>query len=226
MKKLFKLICISIVFIMSFTLISGCGCDKPLNVKFQININDNKNGNVQVRTKIIKKFREPGNTPCYEKIEDEYVLIENAGSISACYDKNGNAFEKATYANTDKLELDNLAATFEEGVYSNNTSYEVPKDEKHSLIFEFQVHNKTAETINLQEIALEDILNQQLKGESIEKITFKVSTLNIVVVDNVDCYSIEADDSITFTIEMKGLKNSDTQNGIKEFNLNLPLIIK
>lgn len=227
MKKILKTICASLIFVMSLSFISGCGCNKPLNVKVSVTIEDSKETNIAVKQTVTKKFREPGDTPCYKKVEDKYELIENAGGVSACYDQNGNPFEKATYEYVDKLVIDKGKwVEFENKKYTDSKLFEMPENENHSLIFEFEVLNKTANTIYLEELTANDIINDQLKGESINKLTFTVSNPNIVVVEGKDYYSVEPNKKIKFTIELKNLKENDKNKEQKEFNLNLPIKIK
>lgn len=226
MKKMLKIVSMSLVFILSFAFITGCGCNKQLNIKYSIQLSNVNNLNVDIKATVIKKFREPGDTPCYKKVEDEYVLIEKAGGISVCYDKYGNEFEKATYANTDKVDIDSTWPTFEEGIYTNSTEYEMPEDSKHSLIFEFEIYNETTHNINIKEIVLSDIINDQLQEEAKEKVILNVSSNDINVIDGADYYLLKANRKFVFNIEFKGLKSEDLLEGINVFNLDLALTIK
>lgn len=226
MKKIFKLISMCTIFVLSFSLITGCGCDRPLDVKISATVNSLKANSVTVTSIVTKKFREPGDTPCYQKVEDNYVLIENAGGISACYDKYGNAFEKATYQNTDKMQLEKKTISFVDGLYEDETIYEMPKQENYSLIFEFKVYNNTAKNIHIKKLSLNDLLDDQIKEESLKKIDFNVSTIGITSLESVDYYYLTANKTVTFTVTIKGLKNSDASAKIKQLNLNLPLLIK
>jgi hypothetical protein len=166
---------------------------------------------------------------CYEKVEDTYYkLIENPEGIRQCYDSEGNAFERATYDNVDKLKIDSREVIN----YSINklshvsTIEKVPSNENYSLIYEFKVTNKGNSTMYIKALTFDDINNGQIKEKSFSKV--KLSTNDVrILLDNKFYYVLEKDEYMTITIEIKNLLTSDaSKKGQKEFNINLPIVVK
>lgn len=241
MKKILKYLSFSFIFATCLLSIFGCGCTKPLELKYSINIEgeyfeaiegDTEKPNIKldIITIITKKFREPGNTPCYKKVEDRYELIEDASEVAYCYDVNGNEFEKATILNTDKLELNREVSIFsgkeeKSKSFTSSEIYEVPKDNNHTLIYEFKITNKEAFPVYIKEIIKEEVYNNNLTEGGLEKVTIK-NPESLVAVDAYDYYLIDPNSTISIIIELKGLTNKDTKNSDKEMTMNLHLLAK
>ena len=235
MKKIMKFICFSLMFVISLSVVFGCGCSKPLNVSYSINLinedaNDTETKNIEIRTIVDKKFREPANTACYQKVEDKYELIPNAEGVSICYDKDGNKFEKATYKNVDKLELDRVFPMLENsGIssYTSKKSYELPENQQHSIIFEFEVRNRQGDDLFIKEFTAKDLFGDQLNESGLKKVTITAPKKMYGEQGNEsDYYLLEEDSEITFKIELKGLTNKDTKKNVKDVTFNLALILK
>lgn len=233
MKRMFKILCINLVCIFSLIATFGCSCSRVMNVYYEINIS-NENGeentsNLSITTIITKKFRAPVNTPCYKKVGDSYELIKDAEGISECYDENGNYFERATYALAEKVELDKeFPVTTRNNLKTYTSSkYEMPKEEKHSLIYEFKIKNHGTESIFIKEFGIQEIVNGILKEESMSKVVVTMPMSNLIVENENEYFKIDSDKEIVIKVEVKGLKVKDSSNKkTKDLKLNLPIVIK
>lgn len=235
MKKIFKFISLNLMFILCIVSVCGCGCSKPLNINYAVKVEGENIQYLEIRTVVTKKFREPADTACYEKTENGYKLIEDAEEISNCYDKDGNQFEKATYKNFDKVELDRFFPKIvgsSTKKYTANKNYEVPENEKYSLIFEIEVRNKDVNLDNQTEIVMfvkelyaKDLFGDQLKEDSLKKVSITYPKEMQAIEEN-DYFVLRPNSSITFKIELKGLTNKDTSKKVENITLNFPVILK
>ena len=96
MKKFFKSLCACLVSVFSLISVYGCSCSKPMDVYYTINLSNedssSERATIGVKTTITKKFREPADTPCYEKIITTYTFDEG--------------YTKVTYGNNQEIPVE------------------------------------------------------------------------------------------------------------------------
>jgi len=234
MKKIMKLIGLNLVCFICLISVFGCSCSRPMNVFYEIKIkNENlevtETAKINIKTVITKKFREPADTDCYKKVGDSYELIENSEGVVKCYDVEGNYFEKATASMAEKKVLKeeypiNVNNNLKE--FKSDVS-EIPKNKLHSLIFDFVIENTEKDTIYIQTLNLNTILNGMIDDESLSKITLNLPNDNLIVLDDKEYYEIDSWESITISISFKNLTTKDfvdVRN--KKLKLNIPIVFK
>ena len=105
MKKILKLlsVCLALVCCVVST---GCSCASPMNVSFDIRTAENTN--MEVRSVVTKKFREPINTPCYKKVEKGYSKLESSEEIQACFNGSIKCYKKEGVINPKYIEITDM----------------------------------------------------------------------------------------------------------------------
>lgn len=243
MKKFLKIICGCLVTVFCLCASFGCSCSKPLNMKLSVTYsNGTEEGaplyNIYSTIKVYTKFREPADTACYQKIEDELVLIEDATGVSSCYDAGGNKFEKATYKNTDKQLLQTTVYKSTEKVNEQNIMVhesnlkEFPENSNYGFRFEIVIENLEKFPLYFKEVDVQSLLGGALKEESIEKIQLK-DTYTDVTINGENYYTIKKhkyilddvfdklDNTVTIIIEVKNLTNKDLNEKLDNLTMNL-----
>ena len=152
---------------------------------------------------------------------DSFSLLKNSEGVSECYNEKGEYFERATYKKAEKTILaTEYPITVANGKTNfESTKYSVPKETNYSLIYQFDIDNQGTSIVNIKTFNANSILNGQLNEEGLKKVTVSIPTNNIVVIDDVEYYQLEPQGSITVTIQIKGLIQSDSVE--KQSNLNL-----
>lgn len=229
MKKMFRIISFTLVFLLSFVSVVGCSCSSIAKVAYSFELinqdTEDMSKKLAVVVKTVRKYREPANTPCYEKKGDTYELIPNPEGITKCYDKDGNEFERATYDKIEKKELNIDGVILQNNVDASKNilnfdsdRYEVPKNEKQSIIFEANIENRdSSKSVKIESLNFETIIGNQIKVDAISKVKIELPQ----AVEGY--YILSPNQKITIKIEVKGLKAKDLRKGIKFLTLELPL---
>jgi len=170
------------------------------------------------------------NGNCYEKVEETYYkLIESKEAVSECYDAEGHYFERATNTLVEEEILEDKNIISSNGVKMNHSSEysTLPKKEYQSLIFEFVLTNTGFDTIYIKEFNATNILEDQIKVDSMSKVDVKLPLSNLVINGENEYYKLQSNKSITFKIEINGsLNNSDVKDGKKDILLKFDLVVK
>ena len=235
MKKFSLKVMMVLICVFSLVTVFGCSCSKPAKVMYAIKVTKSDGSvfdeNMEVKALIKKKFREPANTPCYEKIDDDsYELILDASEVSQCYDANGNKFEKATHNMAEDAKLDERypihQRTNEVPVNEAFSSLlEVPSNGQYSLIYIFTIENRSNEMMYIKALTKADILAGVVKEEALDKITVKQDS-DISIINNVEYYAILGDSEFEIKIEIKNLLLEDLDTSKSEnlvLNINLEI---
>lgn len=105
MKKILKLLSVCLALVCC-VVVSGCSCSSPMNVSYKISTADGTDLDVQAI--VMKKFREPTNTPCYKKIEGNkhgYSKLETSEEIQACFEGKIKCYKKEGFFNPEYIEI-------------------------------------------------------------------------------------------------------------------------
>lgn len=170
-----------------------------------------------------------GKFDCYEEVKETYYkLLVNPDGVSACYTKDGEYFERATYNAVEKVELEKaIPISTTNNKLSYESSYlEVPKNKTYSLIYDFEITNKENKILYIAAIDFEDITGGVIKEESYSKITMTIPEEKIFLTDGY-YYEVGAGKTITIRIEIKNLLTTDAKaKSTKNLTLNIPVIVK
>lgn len=103
MKKSLKVMFLSFVCLFCLLLNTGCGCDRPISVKYVVSVTGDTVSSLTVGVTTYQKYREPASTPCYRKMKAGYVRLKSADEIALCangevdcYKKVGKKYELIT----------------------------------------------------------------------------------------------------------------------------------
>ena len=234
MKKIIKLVCTFVICMCSLISTLGCSCAKAIDVKYTVSVvnevETSKIHKLSGLTIVNRKYREAFNTPCYRKNGDKYELIQDAQEIYECYDNVGNKFEKATHNRPEKLELaSEINVTYMEPSRANNYSsskIEVPTNSSHGLIYDFTFTNNDSETIYIKVFDIETIIDNQLKEDGLLKVSAKFTYDQIVLIGEENYYRLDGNDKLLLTVKIQGLQKKHAKKGVKQLNLNIPLIVR
>ena len=234
MKKVIKSVSAFVICLCSLISVFGCSCAKAIDVKYTVNIENavetSKVHKLSGLTIINRKYREPFDTPCYSKNGDKYELIEDAQEVYECYDSVGNKFEKATHNRPEKLELNrevNVTYQSSDRINSYSSSkIEVPTNSSHSLIYDFKFTNNDSEAIYIKVFDVKTIVDNQLNEEGLLKVSAKFTYGQIVTIDQENYYKLNANDKLLITVQIQGLLKKHAKKGVKELNLNIPLVVR
>jgi len=228
MKRFILNICVCFICFVSIIATSACSCSKTIQTYAEVGVSeiDSKqffDFNFEIKLIVEQKYREPANTACYEKVEDEFVLIKDASYISDCYDAEGNYFEKANHKLAEKKVLSEEVIfdleTQDIGDVENYISQknEIPEEEKQSLIYRVIVENKDKwfngignNSFYVKELKAEDILNGLIKESSLDKVQFTMPEATESI-DGESYIYVKANSSIEFIVELKGLTEDDLE---------------
>lgn len=94
MKKSLKIIFLSFMCVFCLLLNTGCGCDRPISVKYVVAASGDAKSSVSVLVTTYQKFREPASTPCYRKMKKGYVKLKDRSEISMCANSNVECYKK------------------------------------------------------------------------------------------------------------------------------------
>lgn len=239
MKKFISKIAVSLVCVFCFITTFGCSCSKKFEVYYSVNVIESENEifdeNLMVKAEVIQKFREPANTPCYKKVEnDKYELIQDASEVSECYTSEGEQFEKATHKLVEKKVLSEYYPIYQEtnpekakpSTYTSE-SIEFPLD--YSLIYKFTIKNydfdSEKENLYIKAVGVEELVGNSMKTESLEKV--KVTSPTTVERNGENCYEIKPGESVEIIVEIKGITKSDLHSDTKgKLHISLNLFVK
>ena len=146
------------------------------------------------------------------------------------YDSVGNKFEKATHNRPEKLELNrevNVTYQSSDRINSYSSSkIEVPTNSSHSLIYDFKFTNNDSEAIYIKVFDVKTIVDNQLNEEGLLKVSAKFTYGQIVTIDQENYYKLNANDKLLITVQIQGLLKKHAKKGVKELNLNIPLVVR
>lgn len=244
MKKFLSKIIVSFVCLLSVMLSAGCSCSKRAEVYYDINIKSEDGSNLTQKLEVIvtveKKFREPSDTPCYKKVDDEYVLIEDASGIYKCYTAEGEFFEKATHNRDEKEKIHEKVLMTNEvsdkGIEINAKSktFAVPDKKQYSLIYTVSIRNFSAwyqssggsEDYYVKAIDETVLLGNMVKDKAIDKVKVTLPQIDATIGGN-SYYLVEDGETITFVVEIKDLNKKDLELPKKgELKLDFDLVFK
>lgn len=243
MKKFISKIAVSLVCVFCLITAFGCSCSKKFEVYYSVNVSEGENQsfdeNLMVKAEVIQKFREPANTPCYKKVEDnKYELIQDASEVSECYTSEGQQFEKATHKLVESKVLSEYFPIYQEtdaektkpSAYTSE-SIEFPLD--YSLIYKFTIKNYNDDpwgddegiSLYVKSVSLEELVGKSIKEESLSKVKVTLPS-NVVEREGVSYYEIGAKESIEIIVEIKGLTRSDLHSDTKgKLHVSLNLFV-
>lgn len=169
-----------------------------------------------------------GSVKCYEKVTNTYYkLIEEPDGITACYDADGNSFERATHNAAEKLEIESYIVISKaiNHLTSNSNAEKVPDNKNYSLVYEFEITNKESTTIYIQALEHSEVTGGLIKEKKSQKVKITHPEKQSFD-DNKFYYAIPSKGKITIKIEVKNLLTSDMTKKTKKLNLNIPIIVK
>lgn len=251
MKKVWKIVSFSLLMAICLVSSFGCSCSKSLTMNFNIvfsNEDQTLTTMVEMKSKMIvyKKFREPADSACYEKIDGNLVLIKDATGISNCYDKDGNAFEKAIYNNTDKKTINTQVINLEEKIDNINkdkneeekiktltqsvSDLEIPDEDNFGLLFEIEFESYELKDVYIADFDIYDLFGDIINENSINKV--KMNYPDSYQIEDKVYYKIPgvsyfgSTNTLKFVIEIKGLNKEDLKVSENEITINLPIVLK
>ncbi len=245
MNKILKKISACLVAIVCVLGCFGCSCERQLSVKYSAKVErensfENFSDQLLVGALVEKKFREPANTPCYEKVDGEMVLVKDA-NVRTCYDETGkNKFERATIGYVEKVELERnvMISTVNGKDQRSFTSKGTKTSEKYSLIYTIEIRNNESSKsiyIKKDKLTIESIFGDQLKQEAIDngKVSMYIENQSSVTEED-GYYNLKSTHSLTYNnsyivlvITVKNVTNKDLKDSRnKTLNLNLDVIVK
>lgn len=244
MKKFLSKILISLVCVFSVIFSTGCSCTKRAEIYYDINIKSEDGSNLTQKLEVIvtveKKFREPKDTPCYKKVEDEYVLIEDASGIYKCYTEEGKYFEKATYNREEKetihekVLMTNDITDKGKEVNAKSKTFAVPDKKQYSLVYTISIRNFSSwyqsaggrEDYYVKAIDETVLLGNMVKDKAIDKVKITLPEINTTI-DGNSYYLVEDGETIKLKVEIKDLNNKDLELPKKgELKLDFDLVFR
>lgn len=94
MKKSFKIVFLSFMCLFCLLLNTGCGCDRPISVKYVVSVDGDTKSALSVDVATFRKYREPSSTPCYRKMNEGFNKLKSADEIKLCSNSNVNCYKK------------------------------------------------------------------------------------------------------------------------------------
>lgn len=228
---------LSLICIFSLFSASGCFCSKPAQIYYVINASNYENLDYRIMVDVERVYRAPIDAACYKKVEDELQLIPNAGTISDCYDAEGNYFEKATNALAERTNIEDTVIVSNEFVKHGNSEYisnkrEIPDNSEHSIVYTIKIESlntsftKKEKKFYVKAITVDSILGGMIKEDAMDRVEVTLPS-NLTTINNEKYYFVDKGESIEFSVKLRNLTNKDLEiSKIGEVKLSFNLEFK